>query len=188
MRRPGPCGARGGGVRFRARRGELIRSSRRSTPVTHCLAAWGAAGGAESSSARGAALDVLRAFAEAKQRCVQSVRRGPANRLALRLGGSGLPANGLTEAVRCAEAAAAPIYLFAIYSQTFQLAICQVLRRSEVERAGQSETRRPPSNSLRPAVHGPIRRVRTGCLHQGDFAFVQLRPKRHKIAEKKTTT
>ena len=37
-------------------------------------------------------------------------------------------------------------------------AICQVLRRSEVVRAGHSETRRPPSNSLRPAVLGPIRR------------------------------
>ena len=173
-------GARGDGVRFRARRGELIRSSRSGTPVTHCAAAWGAAGGAESSSARRAALDVLRAFAEAKQRCVQSVRPRPANGLALRLDGSGLPANGLAEAVRCAEAPAAPIYLFAMYSQTSQLAICQVLR-SEVERAGQSETRRPPSNSLRPAVLGPIRRVRTGCLHQGDFVLVQLRPQRHKI-------
>ena len=143
---PIPCGARGGGVRFRARRGELIRSSRSSTPLTHCAATWGAAGGAESSSARGAALDVLRAFAEAKQRCVKGARRGPANGLALRLDGSGLPANGLTEAVRCAEAAAAPIYLFAIYSQTSRLCICQVLlRRSELSGPG---ARKLPSRPL----------------------------------------
>ena len=137
-------GARGDGVRFRARRGELIRSSRRGTPVTHCLAAWGAAGGAESSSARGQRSTCCARFAEAKQRCVKGARRGPANGLALRLDGSGLPANGLTEAVRCAEAAAAPICLFATNSQTSPRFIIGVVKLSEVDGPGTRKLKSRP--------------------------------------------
>ena len=58
---------------------------------------------------------MLRAFAEAKQRCVQSVRRGQAT--AYFYGSSTpSPVEGLTEAVpKRADSPAAPIWLFAIY-------------------------------------------------------------------------